>query len=330
MKVLITGGAGFIGYHLAKQLAEEKNEVVIMDNFARGKEDKYLAKLLDMSNVTLLTADITDPKQVMALPHDFDVIYHFAAINGTENFYNIPDKVLKVGVLGAINMLEWYSEKPHGMFIVASSSEAYAGALKLLGEKFPIPTPEDVPLVVDDPRNVRWSYGGSKILSEVAMFSYAKARKLTDFAVVRFHNIYGPRMGTEHVIPQFIERLVKGVTPFPIFGGDETRTFCYISDAIDALKIIASSKQAKGQIIHIGRDDDEISIIDVAKKLMEIAHNKADFDIKPAPEGCVKRRCPSISKLKKMGYKPKVSLGEGLKETYAWYREFYLKRDVKR
>jgi nucleoside-diphosphate-sugar epimerase len=326
MKVLITGGAGFIGYHLAKHLAESGDDVTIVDNFGRGKNDEYITALLKHKNVKLITCDITNPENVFAIPHDFDVIYHFAAINGTENFYKIPDKVLKVGVLGMINMLEWYIKKPHGRFIVASSSEAYAGAHKLLGDKFPIPTPEDVPLVVDDPRNVRWSYGGGKIISEIAMYSYAKAHNLKDFTIVRFHNIYGPRMGTEHVIPQFIERIVNRTKPFPIYGGTETRTFCYITDAIEALKLIVKSNEAKGEIIHIGRDDDEVSIIDLAKTLMVIADFKTEFEVKPAPEGCVKRRCPNIAKLKKLGYKPKVQLKDGLDESYKWYKEFYSKR----
>lgn len=321
--MLITGGAGFIGYHLAKKLSEQGNTVTILDNFARGKKDKHITALIDSENVELLTVDMTVKEQVLAIPHDFDIVYHFAAINGTENFYRIPDKVLNVGVLSILFLLEWYSIDPKARLIVGSSSETYAGVLKVLKDKFPIPTPENVPLIVDDPSNVRWSYGGSKIISEIATYAYAKARNFDNFTIVRFHNIYGPRMGTKHVIPQFIKRIVNKVEPFPIFGGNETRTFCFISDGIAALKLIAESEKAKGKIIHVGRDDDEISITDLAKILMKVAGVNPDFEVKPAPEGSVQRRCPDISKLKAFGYTPKISLEQGLKETYGWYKEFF-------
>ncbi len=320
-RVLITGGGGFVGYHLAKHLVDNSYNVTILDNFIRSKADEELDKLLDEPNITFLKGDVTKQETFSSLDNEFDYIYHFAAINGTENFYKIPDKVLKIGVLGIINILDWFVKQNKGKLMFASSSEAYAGTLKLIGDSFPIPTPEEVPLVIDDPSNVRWSYGAGKIVGEVAVHSYAKAYNLKNFVIIRYHNIYGPRMGFDHVIPQFISRIVKKESPFKIFGGQETRTFCYIEDAVRATRLVMESEKTNGQTIHIGRSDGEIKMIDLAKQLFDATNisSHPQIEILPAPAGSVLRRCPDTTKLKALGFKAKVSLNEGLKRTYDWY-----------
>jgi len=329
-RALITGGAGFIGFHLAKHLADQGYDVTILDNFARGREDGEFLELIEKENVHFIKGDITKQETFDELDRSnekgekFDYVYHLAAINGTENFYNIPDKVLKVGVLGTINVLDWFVKQGTGKLLFTSSSEAYAGSLKLLGEKFPIPTHENVPLVVDDPSNVRWSYGASKILGEVAMHSWAKAQKMEKFSIIRYHNIYGPRMGFEHVIPQFIEKVLKGEEKFKIFGGEETRTFCYVDDAVKATQKIMESEETNGKTIHIGREDGEIKIKDLASELFNIANVNFEFDIHEAPQGSVMRRCPDVSKLKELGFSWNVGLQEGLKKTFDWYKGIYL------
>lgn len=318
-KVLITGGAGFIGFALSKSLADQGYEVTILDNFARGNEDLEFKELTSRKNVHFIKTDLTEPHCMDQVTEEFDYIYHLAMINGTENFYNIPDKVLKVGILGTLHVLDWFVGQKKGKLLFSSSSEAYAGSAKILGDKFPIPTPEEVPLVIEDPSNVRWSYGASKLLSEVAIHSYAKAHGMKNWSIIRYHNIYGPRMGFEHVIPQFIERIMKKEDSFKIFGGQETRTFCYIDDGVKATQMVMESNETNGKTVHIGRDDGEIKIIDMAKKLMDIAGVNPKFDVHPAPEGSVARRCPNIDKLRSIGYKPSVSLEEGLKKCYDWY-----------
>ena len=208
-KCLITGGAGFIGFHLASYLVDNGNQVTILDNFDRGKNDEDFSNLLDNKKIQFLRVDITCPTAFANLS-DYDLIFHLAAINGTKNFYNIPEKVIKVGILGTINILDWFKKQKKGRLLFSSSSEAYSGALDLMKEDFPIPTPEDIPLVISDPSNLRWSYGGSKIMGEILMHSYAKSYNLNSrICVIRYHNIYGPRMGYEHVVPQFIERILK-------------------------------------------------------------------------------------------------------------------------
>ena len=321
MEVLITGGAGFIGFHLASSLSSQGYEVTILDNFERGEEDKEFKELIKKENIKFVKGDVTLPETFDKLDMDYDQIYHLAAINGTSNFYNIPHKVLKVSVFGTINLLDWFVKCKKGKLLFTSSSEVYSGGLKLLGDKFPIPTPEDVPLVVDDPGNVRWSYGTGKIAGEVAIHAYAKVFNLKNFVIIRYHNIYGPRMGFEHAIPNFIERIVKKEDPFKIFGGQETRTFCYVSDAVRATQMVMEHQETNQQTIHIGRSDDEIKIIDLAKNLFEIAGVNPSLDIKPAPEGSAIRRCPDTTKLKNLGFKAKIDLKEGLKKCYDWYED---------
>ncbi len=322
--VLVTGGAGFIGFHLSKKLAE-KYHVTIMDNFARGKKDKEFKQLLENKNTDFIKMDITNANEFSKLEKKYDFVYHLAAINGTENFYKIPDKVIKVGVIGTINLLDWFVKSKHGKILFSSSSETYAGTLKILGKKFPIPTPENVPLCIDNPSNVRWSYGASKIMNEVTLNCYHHLHKM-NFCIIRYHNIYGPRMGEEHVIPQFIERIVKKENPFKIFGGQETRTFCFIDDAIEATQIVMESPKTTAQTIHIGRSDEEIKIMNLAKKIFTIANVNPEIDIHPAPKGSVSRRCPDISRLVDLGFKPKTNLDEGLGKTFKWYEKYFNKK----
>lgn len=322
-RVLITGGGGFVGYHLARHLVDNSYNVTILDNFTRSKADKELDKLLDEYNITFITGDVTKPETFRALDNEFDYIYHFAAINGTENFYKIPDKVLKVGVFGIINILDWFLKQNKGKLMFASSSETYAGALKLFKENFPIPTPEQIPLIIDDPSNVRWSYGVGKIVGEVAVHSYAKVHNLKNFVIIRYHNIYGTRMGKDHVIPQFIERLIKKENPFKIFGGQETRTFCYIDDAVRATRLVMESEKTNGQTVHIGNSDGEIKIVDLAKELFKASNVNPhpQIELLPAPEGSVMRRCPDTSKLQSLGFIPQINFEEGLKRTFDWYKD---------
>ena len=323
--ILITGGAGFVGYHLAKRLSSEGHSVVILDNFERPNEDINFKNLLENNNVRHVKVDLSRHDAFDNIENNhYDIVYHFAALNGTSNFYNHPEKVIKIGTLSTIYLLEWIAKQDkRPKVIYTSSSETYAGTAKVLGEDFPIPTPEDVPLTIDDVTNIRWSYGSSKLLGEVAFYCYSKAHNIEDFNVVRLHNIYGPRMGFEHVISQFIDRYRKGERPLAVYGGSNTRSFCFIEDVLDALSKITNSGVPK-EIYHIGNDDEEIRIDDLAKLLFEINDEKVNIKIHEAPEGSVNRRCPNIDKLKSLGHSKQVALREGLKITYDWYNEKWM------
>lgn len=319
-KILITGGAGTIGYFLGKTLAERGQEVVLADNLFRGGMDAEMKALLEMPNVSFLELDVTDAKQFEKLGSGYDFVYHLAAINGTRYFYEMPETVLKVGVLGVINVLEWFKDQGKGKILFTSSNEAYASYINLQGG--PVPTPETVPLCIEDINNPRWSYGAGKLVGESFFINYSRAYKFP-MVIVRFHNSYGPRMGREHVIPQFLSRIMKKEDPFKIFGTDNTRSFCYIDDTIRATWQVMESEKTDGQIVHIGNDQEEIKMVDLAKKMFGLFNfQPKKLEIKEAPEGSVKRRCPDLTKIRELvGFQPEVSLEEGLKKTYDWYKK---------
>ena len=317
-KVLITGGAGFIGYHLSKFLCNKGCQVTICDNLFRGKMDDDFKRLIEQKNVTYINCDLTDFNEFDKMDKDYDNVYHLAAINGTKFFYEIPHKVLRVNVLSVINVLDWFITTKCKKILFPSSSETYAGTMTI--SKIPIPTPEEVALTIEDVNNERRSYAGSKIAGELFFINYAKKYKF-EMSIVRYHNIYGPRMGHEHVIPQFIHRILNEEKPFKIFGGKETRAFCYVDDAIKATELVMQSNKTNMEIINIGNDKEEIKIIDLAKKLFMISGYKSKIVAEEAPKGTVIRRCPNIKKLKKLtNFSPQFNLDNGLKKTYEWYK----------
>lgn len=315
---LVTGGAGFIGFGLARFLAERGDDVTIVDDLSRGKADAEFLALTARPNVRFLRFDMTDRGAFGALPGRFDFVYHIAAINGTRLFYEIPDRVLRVNILSSLNLLDWLVDHPCGKVLFSSSSEGYSGAVTRFGYR--LPTDEDVPLVVADVRNPRISYGGSKIAGELLFFNYARMRGWP-VTVIRYHNVYGPRMGYDHVVPEFAVRCFRKVKPFPIYGGEETRAFDYIDDAVKATVAVMECREADGEVVHVGNDREEIRMIDLATMILEESGHDAPFAVHPAPAGCVKRRCPDTAKLRRLtGLENEVSLREGLRRTLAWYR----------
>ena len=324
-RVIVTGGSGFIGYHLADYLSRQDIELTVIDNHARGKSDAMFEKLISRTNVKFLNADMTDKDFYSRLNGYYDQIYHLAAINGTKNFYERPYDVLRANILTLMNMLEWCNSKNCGGFLYTSSSETYAGTLNCFFDEHPefLPSSENIPLTIDNVLNPRWSYGGSKLIGEILTANYCRVINIP-FKIIRYHNIYGPRMGFEHVIPEFIKRIYNRENPFKIFGGQETRAFCDVRDGIRATEAVMQSEKCNGEIVHIGKSDEEIKIIDLLKKLLAIAKYNPEFSIQPAPTGSVKRRCPNTNKLYELtGYRAKISLDEGLPVIFDWYMKKY-------
>lgn len=324
-KILITGGAGFIGYHLAKFLsADPEVELVLADNLQRGRNDEDFSELLKNPRIRFLNLDLTDPTVYSQFGNGFAEVYHLAAVNGTKFFYTMPHETLRINTLTLIYILEWFrKENPEGKFCFTSSSEVYAGALEAFGV-LPIPTPETVPLVIADPYNPRASYDASKLVGEPFVIHYANQYNLRAL-IVRPHNFYGARAGYEHVIPEFCLRIAERVDPFPIFGADDTRTFCHIDDVIRAMKLLMDSPKTDArpiETVHIG-DFKEINMLTLAETLFQVVGwRPRELIIKESPQGSVKRRLADVTKLQQMvGWKPEVSLEEGLKNTYEWYLE---------
>ncbi len=324
-KILITGGAGFIGCHLIKHiLNNEENEVTAVDNLQRGQMDKDFKAVLNEPRVKFIQADVTDFEFYQTLDADFDHIYHLAAVNGTKLFYEMPTEVLRINTLSLIYILEWIKnleKKPKLCF--TSSNEAYASALAAFGQ-LPIPTPENVPLVIEDSYNPRWSYAGSKLIGELLVIHYAQTYNFPA-VIVRPHNFYGPRAGFGHVIPGLCEKIIKRVDPLPLPGAGETRAFCYITDAVKAMQMLMDSAATDRQpaaTVHIGGTN-EITMRELAKKMFAVAGwQPQHFLIQPSPRGSVQRRLADISKIKNLvGWQPEISLEEGLKNTFAWYQD---------
>lgn len=315
MKYLVTGGTGFIGSALVRRLLKEGNQVRVLDNGLRG----MLGRLEDiLSKIEVIEGDIRELRVVQEATKGIDTVCHLAYLNGTEFFYTKPELVLEIGVKGIVNVIDACLKEGVRELVVASSSEVYQTPPK-------IPTDETVPLSIPDPLNPRYSYAGGKIISELMAINYG--RKYFDKVLIfRPHNVYGPDMGWEHVIPQFVSRLKKlaaetnGVINFPIQGtGDETRAFIYIDDFIGALLTVIE-KGEHLNVYHIGTSQ-EISM----KKLAEMTAHCFDREIRIIPgqlmQGSTPRRCPDVSKLTKLGFTPKIDLAAGLARTVVWYRE---------
>ena len=235
-------------------------------------------------------------------------------------FYEKPEKVLEVNTKGIINALDLAIKYKVKNFIFSSSSEVY-------NQPENIPTPETERLLIPDVSNPRFSYSGSKIIGELFCINYARKYDI-NVKIIRYHNIYGPRMGFEHVIPEFILRMKKISNnhnlkhiKFPIEGsGKETRAFCYIDDAVEGTYIVANNGQS-GQIYNVGNDKKEISINELALIIAEHLGLNINIILKKLKSGGTTRRCPDISKLRKLGYEPKVSLKTGVAHSCKWYWE---------
>lgn len=313
-KYLVTGGSGFIGGALVIRLVAEGAQVRVLDNYLRGSP-RHLAPVIDQ--IELIRGDIRNATAVSRAARGCDSIIHLAYLNGTEFFYTKPELVLEIGVKGAMNTID--AALTHGIrdYVLASSSEVYQTPAQ-------IPSPETVPLIVPDVLNPRYSYGGGKIISELLCLNYG--RKYFDrMTIFRPHNVYGPDMGGEHVVPQFILRAKAAIektnetkVPFPIQGeGNETRSFIYIDDFIEGvLRVIEQGKH--NEIYHVGSQD-EISVRDLATQVMALFGRQPLFQHLPLQAGSTPRRCPDISKLRTFGFQPKIPLGEGLKRTSEWY-----------
>ena len=312
---LVTGGSGFIGSALVKRLVKEGYYVRVLDSNIRGVESR-LNSIAD--RIDFIEADIRDYNQVNKACKGIDVVHHLAYINGTEYFYTMPELILEIAVKGMMNIIDACRENKIKELYVASSSETYQTPET-------IPTPETERLIVPDPLNPRYSYGGGKILWELMTINFG--RKYFDKVIIyRPHNVYGPDMGWEHVLPQFSMKMNKltqktknKIVDFPIQGnGEETRSFIYIDDFMDGVMQLVE-KGNHLNIYNIGTME-EVSIKQLASMVGKVYKKEINIISSGALEGSTKRRCPDISKIQKLGFQPKVSLENGIKILVEWYK----------
>jgi len=313
-RILVTGGSGFIGSALVKALVGRGETVRVLDDNSRGG----LRRLAEVErDIEFVGGDIRNADAVDAATRGIDEVHHLAFVNGTATFYSAPDLVLDVGVKGIVNVIDACRRHGVSRLVLASSSEVYQSPPR-------VPTDESVPLVVPDPLNPRLSYGAGKIISEMMAINFGR-KHFDRVLIFRPHNVYGPDMGFDHVIPQFAVRLKRaigkqpaGPVPFPIQGsGAETRSFCHVDDLVRGVLVMCDKGEHLG-IYHIGTAE-EVSIAELARVMARAAGREIALEPSAVLAGSTPRRCPDISKLSALGYRPHVPLADGLPPTLQWY-----------
>lgn len=316
-RVLVTGGAGFIGLHLAAKMLDRGHDVDLLDDFSRGRRDADLEAMEARPGVRVITADLL-AGGVNGLANEYSIIFHLAAIIGVANVERRPFAVLRDNQRMLFAVLELAArQRALRRFVFASTSEVYSGALEHFG--LPIPTPETAPLGLPDLARPRTSYVLSKIYGE-ALCRHAGL----PFTIVRPHNVYGPRMGMAHVIPELLARATQAPTggDLIVYSVDQTRTFCFVEDAVEMTARAAEEPQCVGEALNIGAAGPEVTIGEVARLVVEVVGKPLTIRARPAPAGSPARRCPDMTKTTGLtGWPASVSLADGIRRTAAWYHD---------
>lgn len=316
-RVLVTGGSGFIGLHLVAALRARGDKVTIIDDHSRLHRDRAVETLGD--DVELLVHDLREPLPGGIPSADaFDAVYHLAAIVGVGRTARAPEAVLETNVLATRNLLRWCEDGPPGRLFLSSTSEVADGAAAV--GLAPFPVTEDVPAVIRDPTLPRAAYAVSKLVGEM-LVTYWGRRHDVPIRIGRYHNVYGPRMGFDHVIPQITERVLAGQDPLEVMSPHQRRAFCYVEDAVAATCALTALPDVEPLVVNIGNDECEVSIEQLARELLERG-GRPDAEIVPlpTPAGSPDRRLPALHRLRALtGFEPRVSLAEGLDRTFAWY-----------
>ncbi len=318
MKILITGGAGFIGGHLAKSLSLDGVEVDMLDNLKRGVKDKFIEDCTAGGNVSLICGDLNDMASLEALDSDYDVIYHLAAIIGVSHVLQRPYEVLTANVRMTENVITLAKrQKNLKRLLFSSTSEVYAGSL--ISMNMPVPTPETMPIALTELSEPRTSYMLSKLYGE-CMCNMSQL-PVTN---IRLHNVYGPRMGMSHVIPELLYKAwkLKDGASLDVYSVDHMRTFCYVSDAVRMMRGLIDAAEAEGKTVNIGNQSPEITIGELANIVVSTVGRNLELVPRPATPGSPSRRCPSTKLLNELTkISGLVDLRSGVQQTYDWYLE---------
>jgi UDP-glucuronate decarboxylase len=305
-RILVTGGAGFLGSHLCERLLAAGHDVLCVDNFYTGRRS-HVAHLLPNPNFELLRHDITFPLYV-----EVDQIYNLACPASPIHYQFDPVQTTKVSVHGAINMLG-LAKRRKARILQASTSEVY-------GDPEVHPQSEDYRGNVN-PIGPRACYDEGKRCAETLFFDYHRQHGL-EIKVARIFNTYGPRMHPNdgRVVSNFIVQALKG-EPLTVYGdGSQTRSFCYVDDLIEGLvRLMASPPELTGPI-NLGNPE-EFTILELAELVRELTGSRSPIVFRPLPQDDPVRRCPDISRARTLlGWEPKTPLREGLVQTIAWFR----------
>jgi len=313
-RIVILGAAGFIGYHIAKSLATEaKIDLLLVDNFLRGTKDGDFIRLSGLQKVKFIELDLSKESSFDGLFQKSDLVINCAALNGTQNFYQVPlDVMINTGV-SALYAARYTALAEVQKYIYMGSSESYAGGVNL--GFVDVPTREDVPLVIENVENTRWSYSLGKTFGEIACYA-ANSQLGLNFQILRIHNIYGPRMGNKHVIPDLIEKFRLGNMDVP--GHRETRAFMYIDDLVEVVKYLIVHDNKEIQLMNVGSQTETL-IKTLAERIAKGLNINLPINPLESWPGSVKRRLPDTSLLRSIYAFKETSLDEGLDKTISWY-----------
>ena len=314
MKYLITGGAGFIGSHLAEKLIARGDQVVILDNLSTGSANNLfgIKEKIKFEEGNILDKDVIDK-----LVSESDYIVHLAAALGVFNIVNKPLESLKTNLQGSEIVLE-ACDKYRKPVLVASTSEIY-------GKNDKVPLNEEDDRIIGHPLKSRWSYSEAKAVDESLAYFYYLENKLP-IRIVRFFNTVGPRQVGHYgmVVPRFVSAALKNETLSVYGSGDQIRCFCHVTDAVRGLLLVMDSDKAVGEVFNVGNNQ-QISIMELAKKVIEITGSKSTIEKiayeKAYPEGFedMQRRVPDISKIKQvLGWAPEINLDQIIKDIAAF------------
>ena len=314
MKYLITGGAGFIGSHLAESLISRGDQIVVFDNLSTGSTNN-LAGISE--KIKFEQGNILDKGVIDKLVAESDYVVHLAAALGVLNIVNKPLESLKTNLQGSEIVLE-ACDKYRKPVLITSTSEIY-------GKNDKVPLNEEDDRVIGHPLKSRWSYSEAKAVDESLAYFYYLENKLP-VRIVRFFNTVGPRQVGHYgmVVPRFVSAALKN-EPLSVYGsGDQVRCFCHVEDAVRALILVMDSDKAIGQVFNVGNNS-QISIMELAKKVIQITGSKSSIEKiayeKAYPEGFedMQRRVPDISKIKQvLGWEPEINLDQIIKDIAAF------------
>jgi nucleoside-diphosphate-sugar epimerase len=309
-RILLTGGAGFIGTTLAGRLAD-RNDIVILDNFHRNSLRH--TRLSDHPNVKVIRGDVTDPEAAHAAAEGCDIIVHLAAIAGVDTVLRMPVDTMKVAILGTYNMLEAARQQPRlERFVDFSTSEVF-GAYAYNVREADLTSLGAV-------GEARWTYAVSKLATEHLAHNYHKQFRIPAVSVRPF-NIYGPGQIGEGAIHRFIVQALRGEDITIHNDGSQIRAWCYVDDMAAGLLACLERDEAVGQAFNIGNPRSVVTIYNLAMQIVRLSGSRSKISFVPWNQTDVELRIPNIEKARRLlGYEPHVDLEDGLQRTIEWYR----------
>jgi nucleoside-diphosphate-sugar epimerase len=318
MKALVTGGAGFVGSHLAEALLARGDEVHVIDNLSTGSIEN-IEHLKAFPTLHYTIDSLLNEPLLAELVDRVDVVFHLAAAVGVRLIVESPVSTIETNVHGTEMVLKMANKKRKKV-LLTSTSEVY-------GKADSVPFREDGDLVMGPPSKGRWSYACSKAIDEFLGLAYHKEKRLP-VVVARLFNTVGPRQTGRYgmVVPNFVKQALLG-HPLKVFGdGTQTRCFTYVTDVVGQLVLLAEEPRAVGEVWNVGNDRDEVTILELAKRVVRHAGSKSPIELVPYDrayeEGFedMHRRVPDLTKIRSLtGYEPKVHLDEILDRVIAYF-----------